>query len=103
MLKTKFTQPESFTEVLAFMDRRAMVKIAHNTTLERESDCVVLRYHDNPIIVYYPEFVSLSSCGWRTTTTKRRLNQFTRVRVYQKEFVWYAEDHEFEDGSEFDY
>tara|TARA_R110002020_G_scaffold181654_3_gene376786 strand:- start:2932 stop:3345 length:414 start_codon:yes stop_codon:yes gene_type:complete len=33
----------------------------------------------------------LSSCGWKTVTTKQRLNHYTPFHVYQKNWDWFLE------------
>ena len=48
-----------------------------------------IRLHGNLIMDIYPNFVVLYDGGWRTVTTKSRLNQFSPAYVYQRDFVWY--------------
>ena len=36
----------------------------------------------------------ISSAGWNTVTTKERLNGFDEVEIYQKDFTWYLNGHE---------
>jgi hypothetical protein len=48
--------------------------------------------------------VVVNSCGWRTTTTKSRLNailrEFTNNGIYQSKFEWYLNNgEEFEDNA----
>jgi hypothetical protein len=48
--------------------------------------------------------VVVNSCGWRTSTTKSRLNailrEFTNNGIYQKKFEWYLNNgEEFEDNT----
>jgi hypothetical protein len=41
----------------------------------------------------------LNSGGYRTHTTKKRINQYSPVRIYQKNFEWFlADGTEFEDN-----
>ena len=88
-------------------------KVANNTrlTLYTNGD-KVLTLHNTDIIKW--DFISgrvvLNSGTWRTTTTKRRINQYinaftlTDFKVYQKSGVWFVyngrEDIEFFDGIE---
>tara|TARA_R100001086_G_scaffold249916_1_gene191809 strand:- start:564 stop:968 length:405 start_codon:yes stop_codon:yes gene_type:complete len=54
-----------------------------------------IRLHGNTIIrlinINSVTLYELSSCGWRTVTTKERLNQYTPFRVYQKNWDWFVE------------
>jgi hypothetical protein len=41
----------------------------------------------------------LNSGGWRTSTTKDRINKYSPVKVYQRKYEWYLQDGtEFEDN-----
>ena len=40
------------------------------------------------------EGLMISSAGWKTVTTKERLNGFDEVEIYQKDFTWYLNGHE---------
>jgi hypothetical protein len=58
---------------------------------------ISLYYHDTAVIQWYRDGrIILDSGGYRTITTKRRLNQFANVNIYQRSFTWYMAD-----GSEF--
>ncbi len=48
-----------------------------------------VRLHGNLIIEIYPDYTRVYDGGWRTMTTKARLNQFSPINVYQRDFVWY--------------
>lgn len=52
-----------------------------------------IRLHGHPIIRMINTETSyvyeLSSCGWRTVTTKQRLNHYTPFNVYQKNWEWF--------------
>ena len=88
-------------------DRDRLV-VCNNTTLTRydPQGSITVRLHGHPIIVAEPNGeVTLSSCGYRTVTTKDRLNRFLPygVRVWQENFRWYLHIYgqdvqEFEDG-----
>ena len=58
-----------------------------------------VRLHGNLIatIDYTTRYVTLSSCGWTTTTTKSRLNAVLdalgiKGRIYQSKGDWYIDD-----------
>ena len=68
-------------------------KIDNNTYLERRPpDTIVVRLHDTDIIGFEANGdVWLNSGGWRTVTTKDRLNAFSGHRVYSFKGVWYVD------------
>ena len=43
----------------------------------------------NKSIQQQPRGVFINTCGYRTTTTKERLNGLSGVHIQQKNFVWY--------------
>ena len=76
-------------------------KIGNNTYAEIEYDnSVSIRLHGTAVVRFYPNgLVKLNSGGWRTSTTKDRINKYSPVSVYQKNFEWFLRDHTpFEDN-----
>lgn len=93
--------------LLANRDERT---IANNTRLRRhpvEPGVIELVLHATAIVRWTPDTVTLNSGGWRTVTTKARMNAAlhgTRYRVEQRDHAWYLHDRvtgatfDFEDG-----
>jgi hypothetical protein len=53
-------------------------------------------YHGNPIAMYKPgEGYTLGNCGYKTVTTKERLNTLPGVYISQRKFKWYNHGSEF--------
>lgn len=52
---------------------------------------VVVRYHATDILIAHPDGnVVLNSGGWRTATTKKKINQYLfAAHIYQAAGVWY--------------
>ena len=93
-------------------------KVANNTYLERRAatftikgkttgiGSIALKLHNTDIMTAYPDnTVTLNTGGWRTVTTKARMNDFLPFgRIYQKDFIWYLSlgnvDHVYDDGME---
>jgi len=72
-------------------------KLENNTYLERHDDYISVRLHDTDIIELYPDGKTvLNTGGWRTVTTKDRLNKFApdtirgHIRISQEKRVWYV-------------
>lgn len=65
-------------------------KIANNTTVERrEGDNIAVRLHATDVVTYHPDgSVTLDSGGWRTYTTKDRMNAFGPALVWQDQGEW---------------
>ncbi len=66
-------------------------KIANNTYLERRDDTIVVRLHNTDILHFSPlGDVKFDTGGWKTVTTKARMNEFQRIaRLYSDRGVWY--------------
>lgn len=67
-------------------DRR---KLENNTYLERRNEDIVVRLHSTDIITFKPNGDTvLNSGGWRTVTTKERLNGYAPISIGQKNGQW---------------
>lgn len=66
--------------------------IDNNTRLVRENDeTLALTLHGHKIIYYHSDgSITLDSCGYRTRTTKERINEYTPFMIYQENFIWYV-------------
>jgi hypothetical protein len=63
-----------------------------NTKVEVLPNVTILKLHDNAIAYRYNDpkrTLSITNCGWFTTTTKERLNAIDGVYIVQKKGVWY--------------
>lgn len=79
---------------------RASRKIGNNTYLQaRETGRVVVRLHDTDILTFEPDgAVVYNSGGWRTPTTKARLNEHGPEEIRQKAGIWYICGRVYRDG-----
>ena len=82
-------------------------KIKNNTRLTvYQNGDKIYRLHDTDIISYIGDKIVLNSGGYRTRTTKSRINEFlpSNISVYQKDYTWYiirnGEKIEYADGME---
>jgi len=68
----------------------------HATTISRIGGRTVVTYHETPVVTVDADgTVTLNSGGWRSATTKTRINQAAsqldlRFRVYQADFQWFV-------------
>lgn len=98
--------PQSFSEARRILGERESKKIGNNTYAERLGNGNIgIRLHNTHVVVFTADdHYILNSGGWRTKTTKDRINQLlpSNIRISQKKFAWYVEKNghimEFRDG-----
>ena len=76
-------------------------KCGNNTYLVRRPDYLALRYHQTDVVKYYPDArIELDSGGWRTLTTKDRINRGLPpgYRLTQASGVWFLNEEPYQDG-----
>ncbi len=87
--------------VNAFLKRKPFKSGNMQVTVDNETGTVSMLLHGNKIAGIVPlndthEMLTLSDAGWKTVTTKERLNgilcQFGKARIYQSKGVWYMGD-----------
>lgn len=79
-------------------------KISNNTILHKIDDATVaIKLHQTDIVTIHENGAyTLNSGGWRTVTTKARINEYTPARLYQSKNVWYIGSVEYADGIKID-
>ena len=87
----------TYAEVLALVHgktNRQERKIGNNTYAEIEHDrSISVNLHGTDVVRFYPNgLVKLNSGGWRTHTTKQRINKYSPVKIFQKNFEWFLAD-----------
>tara|TARA_R110002012_G_scaffold52944_2_gene136043 strand:+ start:1051 stop:1353 length:303 start_codon:yes stop_codon:yes gene_type:complete len=81
--------------VNAFMNAKVFKK--QNMEVEVLPNVTILKLHNNKIAYRYnnPErTLSITNCGWKSNTTKERLNGIPNVKIYQKNYKWFLNDKE---------
>lgn len=64
-------------------------KLDNNTYLEARADCYAVRLHATDVIEFHADGrIILNSGGWKTSTTKDRMNKFAPVRISQARGLW---------------
>ena len=74
----------------AFMNSRKFSK--QNMSVEVLPNVTILKLHGNAIAYRYNDparTLSITNCGWRSNTTKERLNGLEGVNICQKDWQWY--------------
>lgn len=94
----------SYDTALKALEGYGTIHLCNNTTLHKyllvasegyePSKCAIsIRLHSTDVVTYYPDgSIRLDSGGYRTVTTKDRINRFSPIRVWSKNWEWYAQD-----------
>ena len=70
-----------------------------NTSVEVLPNVTILKLFNNPIAYLYndPErTLSIPNCGWKSDTTKERLNGIPNVSITQKKDTWFLNGQEWD-------
>lgn len=65
------------------------VRLENNTYLLQHTDCYCVRYHQTDIIDIYPDKWVIRNGGWRTPSTKDRINRLSPINVSTTKGCWY--------------
>ena len=68
----------------------------HKTTVLNKDNSIEVYYHDTMVVYVSGQYLTLSTGGWYTPTTKLRMNQAANqydlgYRVFQKNYNWFVE------------
>jgi len=89
----------NFYQTFEAMAKTRKRKLAGNTYLVvREDGGYGVKLHDTEIVIHYPDRTVFHSGGWKTATTKDRMNAFSDHRIHAKKGVWYIDSHPYADG-----
>jgi len=69
---------------------------SHKTAIYHDGDYQVVQFHYTNVVKFNDYEIILNTGGWKTVTTKRRMNQAAEqfgldFRVYQKDFDWFVD------------
>ena len=67
-------------------------KVGNNTYAEILADnSVAITLHSTDVVTIHEDGAyTLRTGGWQTVTTKDRINQYSPVRVYQRQYEWFV-------------
>jgi len=95
----------SYDNAINFMGRKTDRPYGHGraTRIIRTDNGVGVRYHNTIVVEYLPNGIRLNSGGYRTMTTKSRINDALDCipdvgRVFQNRGIWYLMSTVFFDG-----
>lgn len=82
----------TYEEAKEMLKGRNSKKIGNNTYLVYLENRIVIRLHNTNVVTFYEDGRTLlNSGGWKTVTTKDRMNKYlpTPWKVFQEKFEWY--------------
>ena len=82
--------------VSAFNNNAPFKKQNMEVTIYNEKVCLWL--HGNCIATKEGGQLKITNAGWKSNTTKERLNALPGVRIQQKNFVWFLNGKEWDGG-----
>lgn len=87
MKKITKESTEAFLNAEPFKKSNMEVEVLPNVT--------ILKLFGNAIAYLYNDAkrtLSITNAGWETSTAKERLNALPNVSIYQKNFIWFLND-----------
>lgn len=93
-LKVNIMIPKDYQQAnnILGMKTKHVIKNKRATYLQRNEDSIALVYHNTPVVTYHKDnSIKLNSGGYRSLTTKARMNSAlgNRAYVFQKNHKWY--------------
>ena len=94
----------SFEDGLAKLKNKDQKKLENNTYLVKvDADTLGVKLHETIVVYIFKSGIyQLNTGGWKSVTTKDRINRYGPAMVYQKNSIWYIGDGVFEDGVRLD-
>lgn len=87
---------ETKTQMLSDVtkDIESAKKVDNNTLEIKYSDGTrAIRFHHTDVITWLTNGnIIFDSGGWRTSTTKDRINNYSGYNIHQKDYIWYFEN-----------
>lgn len=79
-------------ELLKGKDRRNIPSIRSTSVYRKPDGSVALCYHQTEVLIEDQDGWTVNSGGWKTPTTKARLNDYLPLSIYQRNGIWYWKD-----------
>ena len=80
---------EQAEKLLGFKSHKAL-RYAEKLVNHKSQGYITVTRHDRPVVKIFADGTyQLDSCGYQTVTTKKTLNTYGPVQVYQEHFQWY--------------
>lgn len=82
---------KSYQEAKERLGNRESRKLENNTYLQQRGENITVKLHATDVVTYQPDGkIILDSGGWRTVTTKDRINRYAPINLWQDKGQWYV-------------
>jgi hypothetical protein len=78
----------TYSEAKVFFETRRKRKLQNNTYLVKTEEGYGIKLHNTIVVEWLPDRTILNSGGWKTPTTKDRINTYAPVLLRQHKGVW---------------
>jgi hypothetical protein len=80
-----------FVKASEFLGKKTSRPLENHTRIERRAEnSIAIKYHDTDIVTYFPDGrIIVNTGGWKTKTTKDRINRYTSFQIGQYNDIWY--------------
>ena len=90
----------TYSQAGLFLGNHTRRKLCHETYIEHIGNgCIGIKLHNTYIVMMYPNGdYELNHGGYKTKTTKKRMNQYSPANVCQRNYEWYVNNKPFVNG-----
>lgn len=84
----------TFNQAMDKLNGKFKRKLENNTYLVMlNPNQIAVKLHNTYVVIINSNNTyQLYTGGFKTTTTKDRLNKYSPIKIYQKDYVWYFDD-----------
>jgi hypothetical protein len=91
---------ETYEAAIAAIEKtrnKVSKRVSANTTLYKivavdGTVTVGVKLYDTFVVIMHPDHSVLFSGGYKTSTTKKRINNYSLCSIFQKDFEWFVKD-----------
>jgi len=77
----------------SILENKVSKKLRYETWVRRDGDIIYIQHFDTPILQFFKNGkVIYSTGGWKTKTTKDRLNAYGPLNIYANSGLWWVGD-----------
>lgn len=85
---------KTYQEWIDFLNKgrdKTSRKTDNNTYVIKQEGYIAVKLHNTEVVKIYPDNTyELNAGSWYSVTTKDRINSYSPVRIYQKDYSWYV-------------